>query len=111
MARPLCKWSYQVEHAHDVPQALRRAFKVAAELLLGARNPMILVGDRVAVSGAQAVVVALAELLGAALFENYASAYNAPTAHPLNLGMFSFAGGSKHLEATLADSDVLLCVG
>src|SRR5213078_4254473 len=31
MARPLCKWAYQVEHAHDVPQAVRRAFKVAAE--------------------------------------------------------------------------------
>jgi thiamine pyrophosphate-dependent acetolactate synthase large subunit-like protein len=156
MARPLCKWSYQVEHAHDVPQALRRAFKVAAEppqgpvflslpmdvldqeanvtirptaytswrtrpdpaalaeaaeLLLGARNPIIMVGDRVALSGAQAEVVALAELLGAAIFENYASEYNAPAAHPLNLGMFSFAGGSKQLEATLADCDVLLCVG
>src|SRR5947209_5905969 len=31
MARPICKWAYQVEHAHDVPQALRRAFKIAAE--------------------------------------------------------------------------------
>jgi len=31
MARPLCKWAAQIEHAHDVPQALRRAFKVAAE--------------------------------------------------------------------------------
>src|SRR5579883_2709988 len=31
MARPVCKWAYQVEHAHDVPQALRRAFKIAAE--------------------------------------------------------------------------------
>lgn len=31
MARPICKWAAQIEHAHDVPQALRRAFKVAAE--------------------------------------------------------------------------------
>src|SRR5881275_2101903 len=31
MAKPVCKWSYQVEHAHDVPQVLRRAFKIAAE--------------------------------------------------------------------------------
>ncbi len=31
MAKPIAKWSYQVEHAHDVPQVLRRAFKIAAE--------------------------------------------------------------------------------
>jgi thiamine pyrophosphate-dependent acetolactate synthase large subunit-like protein len=31
MARPVCKWAAQIEHAHDVPQALRRAFKVANE--------------------------------------------------------------------------------
>ena len=31
MARPICKWAAQIEHAHDVPAALRRAFKVAAE--------------------------------------------------------------------------------
>src|SRR5579864_4188978 len=31
MARPIAKWAVQVEHAHDVPRALRRAFKIAAE--------------------------------------------------------------------------------
>ena len=31
MARPVCKWSAQIHHAHDVPRALRRAFKVAME--------------------------------------------------------------------------------
>ncbi len=31
MARPVCKWAAQVHHAHDVPRALRRAFKVAME--------------------------------------------------------------------------------
>ena len=31
MAKPIAKWSYQVEHAHDVPRVLRRAFKIAAE--------------------------------------------------------------------------------
>ncbi len=156
MARPLCKWAYQVEHAHDVPQALRRAFKVAAEppqgpvflalpmdvldheaevdirptaytswrtrpdlaalaqaaeLLLAASHPMILAGDRVALSGAQAEVVALAELLGAAIFENYASEVNVPASHPLYLGAHPFGGGPKQLAATLAECDLLLCVG
>jgi benzoylformate decarboxylase len=156
MARPLCKWAYQVEHAHDVPQALRRAFKVAAdppqgpvflsfpidvldqeaevdirptaytnwqsrpdaaalaqaaELLLAARNPMIMAGDRVALSGAQSELVALAELLGAPMFENYASEFNVPTAHPLNLGAIPFTGGPNQLRSTLVDCDVLLAVG
>src|SRR3954454_23476054 len=31
MARPIVKWAAQIEHAHDVPRALRRAFKIAAE--------------------------------------------------------------------------------
>src|SRR5918911_472621 len=31
MARPIAKWAAQVEHAHDIPRALRRAFKIAAE--------------------------------------------------------------------------------
>jgi thiamine pyrophosphate-dependent acetolactate synthase large subunit-like protein len=31
MAKPVCKWAAQVHHAHDVPRALRRAFKVAME--------------------------------------------------------------------------------
>jgi benzoylformate decarboxylase len=31
MAKPVCKWSAQIHHAHDVPRALRRAFKVAME--------------------------------------------------------------------------------
>jgi thiamine pyrophosphate-dependent acetolactate synthase large subunit-like protein len=156
IARPFCKWAYQVEHAHDVPQALRRAFKVAeeppqgpvflslpmdvldheaemeirpttytswrtrpdpdglaqaAELLLGAQHPMIMVGDRVNLSGAQQQVVALAELLGAPIFENFASEFNAPATHPLNLGMIPTIGGPRPLRNALAECDVLLCVG
>src|SRR5258706_3972798 len=31
MARPVTKWAAQIHHAHDVPRALRRAFKIAME--------------------------------------------------------------------------------
>ncbi len=31
MARPVTKWAYEVNHANDLPQALRRAFNVAQE--------------------------------------------------------------------------------
>ncbi|MFN8523334.1 MAG: thiamine pyrophosphate-binding protein [Chloroflexota bacterium] len=156
MARPLTKWSYQIEHAHDVPQAVRRAFKIAAdppmgpvflsmpmdvldqeaemdirptsysawrtrpdhgaikavaEMLLAAKQPMIMVGDRVALSEAHAEVVELAELLGAAIFQNYGSEFNAPYAHPLNLGQVSFNAGPRGIQATLKDCDALLAVG
>jgi benzoylformate decarboxylase len=156
MARPLCKWAYQVEHAHDIPQALRRACKIAAdppqgpvflgipmdvmdeeadveiqptaytswrarpdadalaraaELLLASKNPMIMAGDRVALSGAQPELVRLAEILGAPMFESYASDFNVPASHPLNLGPISFTGGPAQLRSALADCDLLLCVG
>jgi len=29
IARPVCKWAEEIHHAHDVPRALRRAFKTA----------------------------------------------------------------------------------
>src|SRR5437870_2049376 len=31
LAKPIVKWAAQVEHAHDIPRAVRRAFKIAAE--------------------------------------------------------------------------------
>jgi thiamine pyrophosphate-dependent acetolactate synthase large subunit-like protein len=155
MARPIAKWSAQVEHAHDIPRALRRAFKIAAEppqgpvflalpmdvldaeaeveivpttytnwrarpdaaglaavadLLVGARRPMLMVGDSVALSGAQAEVVRVAELLGAPIFECYASEFNVPADHPLNLGSVDFVS-PKSIRSTLAECDVLFVVG
>lgn len=155
MAKPIAKWSYQVEHAHDVPQVLRRAFKIAAEppagpvflalpmdvldaeaevqiepttyvswrtrpdlagleqaadLLAKAKRPMLMVGDSVNQADAQAEAVAIAELLGAPIFECYASEYNVPATHPLNLGSVDFVT-PKTIRATLAECDVLLAVG
>ncbi len=155
MARPICKWAAQIEHSGDIPQALRRAFKVAdeppqgpvflalpmdvldaeaemdltptsytrwrtrpedaavaeaADVLLHAKSPMIMVGDGVSLSQAQAEAVSLAELLGAPLFECYASEYNIPANHPLNLGSIDFVY-PKRLQSTLEGCDVLLVVG
>ncbi len=155
MAKPIAKWSYQVEHAHDVPQVLRRAFKIAAEppqgpvflalpmdvldaeaemqiapttytnwrsrpdvaglaeaadLLAKAQRPMLMVGDTVALSGAQAEVVRVAEALSAPIFESYASEFNAPANHPLNMGSVDVVT-PKTIRATLADCDALLVVG
>jgi thiamine pyrophosphate-dependent acetolactate synthase large subunit-like protein len=155
MARPIAKWAAQVEHAHDVPQALRRAFKIAAEppqgpvflalpmdvldaeaemhiapttytnwrarpdaaglaevadQLVKARRPMLMVGDSVAMADAQGEVARVAELLGAPMFECYASEFNVAAGHPLNLGSVDFVS-PKSIRATLAECDVLFVVG
>ena len=155
MARPVCKWAAQIEHAADVPAAMRRAFKVAdepprgpvflslpmdvldetaemtiaptsftrwrsrpdsaaikeaAELLLRAERPMILAGDGVGISGGQAELVDVAELLGAAIFEVYASEFNVPATHPLNLGGLDFLRPDE-IRKNLAGCDVLLTAG
>src|SRR5215467_7731496 len=155
MARPIAKWSAQIEHAHDVPRALRRAFKIAAEppqgpvflglpmdvldaeaeveiapttftnwrtrpnaegldqlaeVLVGAERPMLMVGDSVNLAEAQREVTQVAELLGAPIFECYASEFNVPACHPLYLGSVDFVS-PKNLRATLADCDVLFVVG
>src|SRR5262245_25692066 len=155
MARPIAKWATQVEHAHDLPRALRRAFKIAAEPpqgpvflslpmdvldaeadmdiaptthtnwrarpnadgvaeiadhLLTAQQPMMMVGDSVALADAQAEVTRVAELLGAPIFECYASEFNVPTCHPLNLGGVDFTS-PKALRSVLKDCDVLFVVG
>jgi benzoylformate decarboxylase len=155
MARPIAKWSAQVEHAHDVPRALRRAFKIAAEppqgpvflglpmdvldqegdveiapttytnwrsrpsaeglveladVLVKAERPMLMVGDSVNLADAQIEVTRVAELLGAPIFECYASEYNVPASHPLYMGSVDFVS-PKNIRATVAECDVLFVVG
>jgi benzoylformate decarboxylase len=155
MARPIAKWSAQIEHAHDIPRALRRAFKIAAEppqgpvflglpmdvldqeaevevmpttytnwrvrpsaeglaeladVLVKAERPMLMVGDSVNLAEAQQEVARVAELLGAPMFECYASEFNVPACHPLYMGSVDFVS-PKNLRATVADCDVLFVVG
>jgi benzoylformate decarboxylase len=155
MARPIAKWAAQVEHTHDVPRALRRAFKIAAEppqgpvflalpmdvldaeaevdiapttytnwrarpnaeglaeladVLVRAERPMLMVGDSVNLAEAQPEVARLAELLGAPMFECYASEFNVSACHPLYLGGVDFVSPNS-LRSTLAGCDVLFVVG
>jgi thiamine pyrophosphate-dependent acetolactate synthase large subunit-like protein len=155
MAKPIVKYAAQVEHAHDVPRALRRAFKIAAEppqgpvflslpmdvldqeaeveiapttytnwharpdpaglaeiadLLVKAERPMLMVGDSVWLAQAQPEVARVAELVGAPMFECYASEFNISARHPLNLGSVDFVS-PKAIRSLLADCDVLFVVG
>jgi benzoylformate decarboxylase len=154
MARQFTKWSYEVLHAADVPQAVRRAFKVAAqpptrpvflslpmdmmddeadveirplgevatrvrpdpaaidraaEMFLQAESPALLLGDRVASSGAVAEVTRFAELVGARVYTLNATEVVFPTGHPLYLG--SLNTGNPATREILQNFDLVLAAG
>ena len=67
----------------------RDAVARASELLSQAENPVIVVGDRVAQSGAVPQMTRLAEQLGAKVYAAALAEVNFPTGHPL------FAGGAQ----------------
>jgi len=158
IARPVTKWAAEIHHAADIPQAVRRAMKVAdeaprgpvflsipfdvmdeaaevdvepstythwrvapdpvgidaaVELLAGSRRPLLVVGDGVALSGAQPEVAALAELLGAPIYNGYASEINVANDHPLLVG--TLPRTSLHAASAAAEllhrHDVVLALG
>ncbi len=81
------------QSAYSVPLDLRPSQKDverAAEMLIEAKSPVMLVGDEIYKSGAAAEAVRLAELLAIPVTTtNYEGLTNFPEAHPLYLGMYS----------------------
>ncbi len=86
------------------------AIAVAAGLLARAERPVIIAGDAVPQSGALSELVALAEALGAPVYdEGMASRTMFPSSHPLYRG--SFARLPAVIRGILQDHDLLLSVG
>ena len=81
----------------------------ASELLSRAENPMIVLGDRVAQSGAVNELVTVAEQVGARVYAASFSEVNFPTSHPLYSGMLNL--NSPSAARLLAGADVVLAVG
>lgn len=82
----------------------------AAELLAGAERPVVLVGDGVALSGAQAELAAVAELLGADVYEVDSSEVNIAASHPLRRGQTGHMFG-PHSKELVGRADGVLIVG
>ncbi|MDH6574761.1 thiamine pyrophosphate-binding protein [Kitasatospora sp. MAP5-34] len=82
----------------------------AAELLGGARRPLMLVGDGVSLAGAQAELVRVAELTGADVWSVDSSEVNMPASHPLSRGQLGHMFGERS-AAVVADADTVLIVG
>lgn len=90
----------------------RTALERAAQLLAGARRPVILAGSRVTESGGSAALAALAERLGAPVFaEGTPSHGRLPLAsdHPLYRGVLPY--WSPEIRQRLQEFDVILAVG
>lgn len=81
-----------------------------AQLLIGATQPMIYVGDGVAYSGAQAALTKVAELLGAEVRDVDAGELNMDSTHPLYQGSTGHMFGSSSLPI-LQRGDVNLVCG
>ena len=87
------------------PELLRRA----AELLGGARAPLLLAGGGVAAAGAAPQVLALAERLGAPVVTTLKGKGAIPEDHPLALGYLG--SGRGPVARLLRERDVVLAVG
>jgi acetolactate synthase-1/2/3 large subunit len=90
----------------------RNAVAVAAEKLLRAKHPTLLVGSGVVSSGAEEHVQALAELLQARVATSPRAKGAIPEDHPLSLGVLGFAGHAEAKRTLLGgDVDLLFTIG
>ena len=81
----------------------------AAEMLAGARNPVIIMGDGIAHSQAQGELARLAEVLGAGVWGAMASELNIPWTHPLYRGLTGHMFGQVSRRTVEHADAVVIC--
>lgn len=92
------------------PPADPTALEQIADLLLNAKNPVIVCGDGIFRAGAQQELVALAELLGTPVWNTLlTAAVNFPTTHPQLRG--ELPDNHAQIRELLNEPDVVLLVG
>jgi benzoylformate decarboxylase len=82
----------------------------AVSMLLGAENPVFLMGDGLAVSGAKAEAERFAELLGCPIYGADSSEVNVSFQHPLFMGLTGHMFGTVSREL-VKDADVVFICG
>src|SRR5574340_654451 len=105
-------------HDFEIPQPIRiergpggqQALEEAAELLAGAKFPVIVAGGGVTMAGGEASAVALAERLGAAVVTSYLHNDAFPASHPLWCGPLGYQGSKAGMKL-IAQADVVLALG
>lgn len=96
--------------AFERPAGGEEAVKEAARLLSEAKNPVILSGSGVVLSGAIPDLIKLAERLDAPVASNYQHNDSFPGSHPLAVGPLGY-NGSKAAMELIKDADVVLALG
>ncbi len=84
--------------------------RVLAQMLVAAERPLLIIGDGVAASDAQAELTRVAELLGAEVWGANSSEVNMDALHPLFHGLLGHMFG-KESTAAVSQADAVLIVG
>jgi benzoylformate decarboxylase len=105
-AEPAVPSTIPSQRVVPVPDELDRA----ASVLRSGRQPIVLIGDGVAGSGAQAELTRVAELLGAPVWGACHAELNIDTTHPLYRGELGHMFGADSQRA-VGSADVVLVVG
>ena len=88
-----------------------RAVEAAAELLLAAKNPLIICGGGPLIAGGQAAAQALAEALDAPVATTISGKGTLADSHPLSVGVVGSNGGVVETRAVVEAADLVLFIG
>ena len=94
---------------HDDTRPSLKGIEEAASLVLAAKNPMMMVGDRVSEDHANDVAVELAELMGFPVYQSRGAEVAFPTMHPQFFGNHTLRTPAG--REILRDKDLVLAIG
>jgi len=94
---------------HDSYRPNSQGIKEAVKLIMEAKRPMMIVGDRVSDDHANDLAVELAELIGFSVYQSRGAEVSFPTTHPQFFGNHSLRVTSN--RQALEDVDLLLAIG
>ncbi len=102
----------------EIPKPIRiergsggaEALKAAADLIAGAKNPVMISGGGVIMGGAFAEAIALAERIGCPVVNSYQHNDSFPAAHPQWCGPLGYQG-SKAGMRLISEADVVIALG
>jgi len=93
------------------PSASPLAIKAAMDMILAAKNPVILMGGGVVLAEAEKELIEFAEIMDIPVLITYMAKGAIPTTHPLYAGMPGIQCGNPIGNKTFLDSDLVLAVG
>ncbi|HIM38248.1 MAG TPA: thiamine pyrophosphate-binding protein, partial [Dehalococcoidia bacterium] len=94
---------------HDSPRPDMQGIQEATALLVAARKPMMIVGDRVSDDDAVDQAIELAELLGLPVYQSRGAEVAFPTIHPQFMGNHSLRVAKD--REILQEADLVLAIG